>query len=143
MPYRYLEDIATADAAFEAWGSTLEELFLAAADATLNVMVQDLRTITPTETKTLHLEAEAIDMLLFELLQEILFYKDAESLLLRPDRLHMEARDERFLLTGTAGGDRIDPDRHELLVDVKAVTFHRFRVEQTERGWEATVILDV
>ena len=27
MPYRYLEDVATADAAFEAEGSSLEELF--------------------------------------------------------------------------------------------------------------------
>ncbi len=32
MPYRYLEDIATGDAAFEAEGRTLEELFREAAD---------------------------------------------------------------------------------------------------------------
>jgi SHS2 domain-containing protein len=29
------------------------------------------------------------------------------------------------------------------VVDVKAVTLHRFRVEQTPSGWEATVILDI
>ena len=28
MPYRFLEDIATGDAAFEAEGRTLEELFV-------------------------------------------------------------------------------------------------------------------
>jgi len=28
-------------------------------------------------------------------------------------------------------------------VDVKAVTLHRFRVEQTEQGWEALVILEI
>ncbi|NTV43837.1 MAG: archease, partial [Syntrophobacteraceae bacterium] len=42
-----------------------------------------------------------------------------------------------------ASGEKIDPDRHDLIVDVKAVTFHHFRVEQTRHGWEAMVILDL
>jgi SHS2 domain-containing protein len=50
--------------------------------------------------------------------------------------------DGRFSLTAAAWGETIDPSRHELLVDVKAVTLHRFRVEKASRGWEATVILD-
>ena len=37
----------------------------------------------------------------------------------------------------------IDAGRHELIVDVKAVTLHRFKVEQTPRGWETLVILDI
>ena len=45
MPYRYLEDIATADVAFEARGKDLAELFMAAAEATMNVMVADLDSI--------------------------------------------------------------------------------------------------
>ncbi len=86
MPYRYLEDIATADVAFEAWGDTLEEMFVAAADATMNVMVSDLDTIARVEYRTLQATAEELDMLLFELLQELIFYKDAERLLLRVDK---------------------------------------------------------
>jgi SHS2 domain-containing protein len=142
MPYRYLEDIALADAAFEAWGETEEELFAAAAEATLHVMVENLDSVRPVERRDLHLESDALDMLLFELLQEILYYKDAESLLLRPDRLRIERRGDRFALNGTARGEAIDAERHELLVDVKAVTLHRFRVEQTPKGWEATVVVD-
>ena len=45
MPYTYLEEIAIADIAFRATGKTQEELFAAAADATVNVMVEDLATI--------------------------------------------------------------------------------------------------
>ncbi len=77
MPYCYLEDIATADVAFEALGETLEEAFSAAADATMNVMVQDLETIADRERRPIRVEAEAPDMLLFELLQELIYYKDA------------------------------------------------------------------
>ena len=30
-----------------------------------------------------------------------------------------------------------------MIVDVKAVTLHMFKVEQTPRGWEALIILDI
>ena len=143
MPYRYLEDIAIADVAFEAWGDTREEMFVAAADAAMNVMVADLNTIASTENRPLQVAAEEIDMLLFELLQELIFYKDAERLLLRVPAVVIEEREGRFLLTAEAYGEEIDPEKHDLIVDVKAVTLHRFRVEPTPRGWEAFVILDI
>ena len=73
MPYQYLEDIATSDAAFEAWGDTLEDMFLAAADATMNVMVENLDGIADKERRMIRVEAEAIDLLLFQLLQELIF----------------------------------------------------------------------
>ncbi len=83
MPYRYREDIATADIAFEAWGKTLEEMFIAAADATMNVMVGDLDSIADRERRMIEVRSDEIDMLLFELLQELIFFKDADMLLLR------------------------------------------------------------
>lgn len=45
MPYRFLEDIATADIAFEARGETLEEVFTAVAEATMNVMIESFDSI--------------------------------------------------------------------------------------------------
>ena len=39
MPHQYLDDTATADAAFEAWGETLQELLRAATEVTMSVMV--------------------------------------------------------------------------------------------------------
>ncbi|MGO9315027.1 MAG: archease [Syntrophobacteraceae bacterium] len=34
MPFEFHDEIATADVAFEAWGQTIEEMFIAAAEAT-------------------------------------------------------------------------------------------------------------
>jgi len=48
-----------------------------------------------------------------------------------------------YHLTAEATGEKLNPLGHELLVDVKAVTLHRFTVKQTPEGWEATVILDI
>ena len=143
MPYCYLEDIATADAAFEAWGGTLEEMLQAAADATLNVMVADLTTIEAREYRIISLEDESIEMLLFQLLQEIIYYKDAQRLLLRINKLKVENKNGNFLLKVRGWGEQIDAKKHELTVDVKAVTLHQYQVEQTESGWRARVILDI
>ena len=45
MTYKYLEEIGTADIAFEAAGRDLPELFTAAADATMNVMIENIDAI--------------------------------------------------------------------------------------------------
>jgi SHS2 domain-containing protein len=143
MRYRFLEDIAIADAAFEAEGQTLEEVFQAAADATLNVMVEDLESVRPRARREVRLEADAVDLLLFELLQEIVYRKDAERLLMRVRDVRIGTEGGRHTLTADAQGEEIDPGRHTLLADVKAITLHRFSVEQTPSGWKATVVVDV
>jgi len=143
MPYRYLEEIAIADVAIEAWGTTIEELFTAAADAAINVMVGDLDSIANETQRYFRLEDSELDMLLFKLLQELIFLKDAQHLLLRVRNIRVQRTNGSHILVVQAGGERIDPARHELIVDVKAVTLHRLRVEETGHGWVATVILDV
>ena len=143
MPYRYLEDVATADAAFEAWGTSLEETFRAAADAAMNVMVDDLGSIAARERRTLRVEAESPEMLLFELLQELVFRKDAERLLLRVKAVKIDEGHGGWSLAAETLGETIDPGRHDLAVDVKAVTLHRFGLIREESGWRATVVLDV
>jgi len=143
MPYEFLEDVATADIAFMARGETLEETFRAAAEATLNVMIEEIEAIRPEERRELRLENPEVDLLLFDFLQEFIYYNDAENLMLRVERLKIEEDGKKFTLRATAQGERLNPERHLLRVDVKAVTLHQFRVEKTGAGWEAHVILDI
>jgi SHS2 domain-containing protein len=143
MPYQFLEEMATADIAFKAWGENLEETFRAAADATMNVMVEKLDSILPRERRNFRLESEELDLLLFNFLQELIYYKDAEKLMLRVDWARIQGQTKPFSLEGFASGEKLDPERHHPRVDVKAVTLHQFRLEKTDRGWEALVILDI
>lgn len=143
MPYIYLEGIATADVAFQAWGTSMEELFLEAAEATMNVMVEDLATIERHETVSLVMENDDPEMLLFDFLGELVYLKDARRLFLRVLNLALTEASGMLELAVTLTGERIDPSRHPLNVDVKAVTLHLFEVVRTESGWQATVVLDV
>lgn len=143
MGYNYLDDLTVADVAFEATGRTLEETFQAAADATTNVMVADLATVAEKEKREIALEAGSADQLLHDFLQKIIYYKDAELLLLRVPKISIAREGGRLVLRAEARGEALDPGKHELVADVKAVTMHKFSVEETPEGWKATVILDI
>lgn len=143
MNYRYLDDIATADVAFEAWGKDIEELFIASADATMNVMVNDLKTIGRKKEIRFELVHEELDLLLFNFLNEFLFYKDSQRLLLRVKKLTIKRQNSKHILAAIVSGEELNSKRHQLQVDVKAVTLHKFSVERTGDRWKANVILDI
>ncbi len=143
MPFHYLEDVGTADIAFEATGRNLPELFSAAADAAMNVMIDNLDAIQPRETRHIELSNDQVDMLLFDFLQELIYFKDAEQLLLRVREVLIEEREEKYFLKAEAIGEPLDAARHHQRADVKAVTLHGFSVEKQDDGWKATVLLDI
>lgn len=143
MPYEFLEDVATADIAFHAWGADLEEVFKAAGDAVMNTMIDNLDAIALQETRTFELEHDALDLLLFNFLQEFVYYKDSELLLLRAQQVRIEEKESIYHLTATTQGERLDRDRHHQRVDVKAVTLHQFQLKKTDTDWTAQVILDI
>jgi SHS2 domain-containing protein len=143
MPYRYLEEIGTADIAFEATGRDLPELFRDSADATMNVMIDNIDAIHSVEKRQIELSNDKLDMLLFDFLQELIFLKDAERLLLRIREVQIAERNENYFVKATAEGELLDAERHHQRADVKAVTLHDFSVEHIDGGWKARVLLDI
>ena len=142
MPYRYLGDIATADVAFEATGKSLEEAFTSAAEATLNVMIDEPDRIERKEAVDVELENDDLEMLLFDFLNELVYYKDSRKLLLRVDEIKIEDEGQ-FRLAAKLYGEKLDPLKHPLGADVKAVTLHRFSLSKSGDGWKATAVLDI
>ena len=143
MPYKFLEDIATADIAFEATGRDLAELFTAAADATMNVMIDNLDAIKARETRQIELTNDNVEMLLFDFLQELIYFKDAGRLLLRVSEARIDQKGDTYVLKAKAAGEQLDASRHHQRADVKAVTLHGFSVRKHDAGWEARVLLDI
>jgi len=116
---------------------------MAAADATMNVMIENMDAIEPRETRRIELTNDKIDMLLFDFLQELIYFKDAERLLLRVRETRIDEKEGAYSLKAAAAGEPLDVARHQQRADVKAVTLHDFRVEKTDSGWKATAILDI
>lgn len=144
MPYRFIEGLTVADVAFEGRGKTLEELFSSAGQAVTAAQLADLRTIRKKESRSFDLTSKAIDRLLFNFLQELIYWKDVDLILFKSFDLSIGRKSEgSYYLTGTGRGEPIDVSRHKLRVDVKAVTMHKFEVTSDANGWRATVVLDI
>lgn len=143
MPYRFLEDIATADVAFEARGETREGLFAACATALLATMVNEPDLVERRREVAISLEHAELDLLLHSFLAELVFLKDARRLLLHADTVRIGNDATGFQLEALLRGEEIDPRRHGLLADVKAVTLHRLSVVCDDGAWRATVVLDI
>ena len=117
---------------------------MAAADATMHTMVDDLETLAPQAERAFEVRDEALDLLLLNFLQELIYYKDADCLLVRVTDVAITGDNTAgYVVRARATGEPLDPDKHVLAADVKGVTLHRLQVVETPDGWEATVILDV
>lgn len=143
MPFRWLEDAPISDAGFEAWGATLDECFRAAADAVLALMVSNPEAVEPREHRSCTVEHQELDLLLVRFLEEILYYKDSEQLLLRVAQCSVAADSRPLRVTAELVGETIDRERHQLSADVKAVTLHRLSIQQRKGEWVATVVVDL
>ncbi len=133
---------ATSDLSFRACGPSLEAAFAAAAQALLAATVERPEAVERRERLSLQLEEPDLELLLVRFLNEIVYLRDAEDLLLHAERIEI-ARDGCARLRGELAGERIDRRRHHLVSEVKAATAHGLRVAQTPDGWTASATLDV
>lgn len=142
MPYKFLEKISLADVAFEASGKTLEEMLESAALAVTNTMIKDIKKIAYKTNKKVNVVSEDVERLTHDFLQELIFLKDAKKLLFSDFKIKIKYGD-KLELSATMEGEKLNMEKHELLVDVKAVTWHKFSVRKSGNKWKAIVVLDV
>ncbi len=142
MSYKFLEKLSLADVAFEAKGKTLEEMLESAALAVTNTMVRNVKSVEPKTKKIIKIISDNPEELTFNFLQELIFLKDTKKLLFSKFKIRIN-RGNKLELNAVAEGEKLNMKKHELLVDVKAVTYHYFSVKKLGEYWKAIVVLDV
>ncbi len=134
-------DLIPGEAAFRAYGSTLPELFSNAALALFSIMV-DIASVQPREKRSIRLSDSSLERLFLDYLSELVYLKDAAAMLFS-EYLVTITRRGGYHLEAEVRGERIDPLRHKLGVDVKGVTMHMYKFKHLKRGYSAQVILDI
>ena len=135
--YEFFEH--TADLGLRARAPDLEGLFAEAGLGLFSVIVDNLDEVRATRTIDIRIEGRDRVYLLFDWLHELLVTFDTRRLVLR--QFHVRLRADG--LDAQALGEELDPDRHRLLHEVKAITYHGLKLEQTASGWQAEVIVDI
>ncbi len=135
----YLEH--TADAEFIAYGRTVDEAFVNAALAMINLMV-DPASIRPEIEKDVELSGDALDTLLYDWLSELLYIFEVDRLVFGKLEVHASGEPGTYHLRAKAWGESIE--RHpDIFLHIKAVTFHDLRFEKRNNIYEAQVLLDI
>ena len=141
--FNFLEKLVTADIAFEAFGKNLNELFENSALA-LNETMVDTKTVSAKVKKVFKLQNAELNNLLVDFLNEIIYYKDTDSMIFSKFKVKVEQKDKLWRLAAEIAGDKIDWQKHKLLADAKAATWHLFELEQKKgKGWRAQVVIDI
>jgi SHS2 domain-containing protein len=131
-------DITTADAAFEAYGKDLNELFANAALAMFEVMI-NTKQIKPKIEKKVKANGNDLESLMFDWLNALLVYVDSENLAFS----EFNVKINNFELEAVCKGEKIDVKRHETRTVVKAATYHKLEIKKEKNYWKARVIVDI
>jgi SHS2 domain-containing protein len=131
----------TADIGLRIRAATLDELFHDGAMGLFSLIVTNLDEVEPREQVEfeLPLREGEYDYLLFDWLNELLYTFDTRRLLL--SKFEITLLSDR--LRATAWGEKLDPKRHTIDHEVKAITYHALKLAQERSGWLAEVIVDI
>ncbi len=140
--FRFLEDIALADVAFEAEGDSAEEVFRGATQALIETLADPV-TVAETWERPITKSGDDLADLLFEWLSEIVYWKDAAGVVFHEAPLTLIGEKGMWKLEARLVGAPVDPQTQTLRNDVKGITKHLYGLKQDEARWKVRVVLDV
>jgi SHS2 domain-containing protein len=136
-PFEILEH--PSDLGIEAHGATMAEIFQNAAYGLMSV-IAGASFIEPVEERSISLTGLDRENLFVRWLTEILFLYDAEKFLTAKVTITII---NDTSLVATILGQMYDAAKHELKLDVKAITYHQLMMEEIEETWTARVFVDI
>jgi SHS2 domain-containing protein len=140
--FRFLDDIAVADLAFEGEGDSIEEVFRAATQALLESMA-NTTTVESTWHRVIERHDEELSQLLFDWLSNIIYWKDAAGVVFHDAPLTIVKKDGLWTLSGRLVGAPVDRLTQELRDDVKGITKHLYELCERDDKWKVRVVVDV
>ncbi len=144
--FKFIEEY-TADIAFIAYGESLEEMFVNAAKALMEIQT-DLSKIEPKKCVEVSVDGFDLENLMKKWLEELLFYRDVELLFFSVFEIKIIEEgtgemDKRYRLWGKICGEKFDPNKHESKVEVKAISYHDMKIEKKNNTYYAHVLVDI
>ena len=137
--FEFLEHVA--DLRFMAYGKSLNDCFQNSAKAMFSA-ISDLKSIDEKDLKRIALEAEDLEVLLYDFLSELLFLFETRGLLFKKFHVSID-RNKGYRLKAELYGEKFNPKKHEIKTEIKAVTYHEMLIERRNKEWVAEVLCDI
>ena len=135
----------TADIGIRAYGKDLKELFLNAAYAMFEIMLEAIKKKSIFQKREhkkfiLNKEGNNLEEVLVVWLSELLYLFSTEGLVM--EKADIQKLDGSFIQAEVTGR-MFSPDFYRIKTEIKAVTYHELEVKKAEHGYEVQVIFDV
>ena len=133
----------TGDIGIQVTAPTLPQLFERAAAGMVRVLT-DPEAVRTDEATQITVNGRDHEALMVRWLSDLNYRHTVDHVLY--GTFAVEAIDETdtgLSLTATVRGEPIDPDRHTVYTEIKAITFHGLDVHETDDGWAVQVIFDM
>ena len=131
------EQSHTADLEIKVWGEDLPSLFMAAADGMFHLSgVEDYEKGFSAVKESISLDAMDYEGLLILFLEELLYRLTEDYMVFSIDKLSIS---KDFSLKAKLKGTQIRSYQR----DIKAVTYHRLNVRETDQGYEVNIVFDI
>ena len=121
----------TADIGFYAFGKNLNEAFENAGLAMFNI-ISNTDNIDKEKSLEFEITSEDNVSLLYDYLEELLFYHEVEFMLFSGFNVKIDEMDGIYHLKAIISGEDIDWDKHERNCEIKAITFHQMGVDMSD-----------
>ena len=129
----------TADLGIMVTGSDLRDLFEKAAHSMMQIMIEK-RPAGKTSSLQLSVSGEDYADLMVRWLGEILYFFQGEGKVVTCTEIIFITQSH---INATLQTVPFNPKQHEVLAEIKAVTYHRIEVVCENGRWKATIIFDL
>jgi SHS2 domain-containing protein len=129
----------TADVGIIAYGNTREEAFANIACGMFTLLAES-DNVAPKKSIDIEVTGYNQDELLVNFLSELLYHCSTRKMLFNKVTI-LELTST--LIRAKAYGEKYTPGKHQLLQEIKTVTYHQLRIENTGCGWQIRIIFDV
>jgi len=134
----------TADVQVRSWGSSLEEAFSQTAYSLMSTITPNLKKIIPKVEREIVVEAEDKEALLFDFLSEFLYIFDVDELVFNQIYVSkIEKFNDNYKLRATLKGEKFDLNKHEIGIEVKAITYSFLNIEEKHKSTTIDIVYDI
>ncbi len=137
ISYRILDH--TADLRIEVTGKGIEGLFVSSAEALTDLLV-DINSVDTKYNIEVSANGDNRGELLVDFLRELLFLFSVKGKIFSKFDI-MELSDKKT--TARCFGEDFDPKRHELKIEIKAITYHGLEITEDGKDFRVSIIFDV
>lgn len=134
----------TADVQARCYGFSLEQAFEQTAYSLMMTISPNLEKIQILEKKEITIKSEDKEALLFDFLSEFLYIFDVEGLLFSQIIVEkINKIENEYTLIAHASGEKFNKLRHDIGIEVKAITYSYMNIEEKSEKTIIDIVFDI